>query len=528
MSETDHLILSVEAANNNNNIINNNNNYNSNNNNNDHNNNRCQSLDDLLEYVSGDGLDLRGRYTLWLTCACGLANASDAVEIVAVSFIVSSVKDEFDITGFQEGLLTSVIFLGMMIGGWLWGSLSDTLGRCRVLSMCLLVNAFFGFVSAFCPEYYSLLVCRFLSGLGVGGSIPVIFTYYSEFLPPSSRGSLISLMAISWPVGTLFVSLVAWATLPFEITIGTINNAAWRVFLIPCSLPALCGSIIFWRVADESVKWLYYERRDDVRAYDVLNKIAHAHARPLENVAPLFGPATLSEFYDMEMAQTEEGAVKAENKSGLCDVMESVMTKTRALFTRRQTTLILIQAAIWFSLSFAFYGCYEFLPTYFESINNGTDTDVSPYLSSVITSLAQFPGVLLTAYLLQHPELHIDRAKILAVSLLASCVCLLLGGVVPIDSGMGEVAFMSAFAGASVLAWTILDVITPELAPTDVRSTAYGVLCAVGRVGAIAGNLLFGLFSNQFIIPMVVSSMFLLGGAVLGLLLPSMKGKPIH
>ena len=86
--------------------------------------------------------------------------------------------------------------------------------------------------------------------------------------------------------------------------------------------------------------------------------------------------------------------------------------------------------------------------------------------------------------------------------------------------------------GCSVVGWTVLDVLTPSLSPTSLRSTSYGLLCAIGRVGAVLGDLVFGFYSSSssssFVVPMVVSSIFLFMGAIGGILLPSVKGKEIH
>ena len=49
----------------------------------------------FAEELSGEGLDLKGSYTRELTLKCGLANASDAVEIVAVSFVLTNAEVSF-------------------------------------------------------------------------------------------------------------------------------------------------------------------------------------------------------------------------------------------------------------------------------------------------------------------------------------------------------------------------------------------------------------------------------------------------
>ena len=43
---------------------------------------------------------------------------------------------------------------------------------------------------------------RFLSGVGVGGSIPVVWSYYAEFQPSSRRGAALSVLASFWRWGT--------------------------------------------------------------------------------------------------------------------------------------------------------------------------------------------------------------------------------------------------------------------------------------------------------------------------------------
>ena len=66
----------------------------------------------------------------------------------------------------EEGVLDAIIFLGMMVGGYIWGSLSDLIGRRSCLISSLSFNGLFAFCSAFSPNYPSFLLFRFLSGVG--------------------------------------------------------------------------------------------------------------------------------------------------------------------------------------------------------------------------------------------------------------------------------------------------------------------------------------------------------------------------
>ena len=75
----------------------------------------------------------------------------------------------------------------------MWGSLGDSIGRRNILISAMLVNAAAGAVSSLSQSYAIFLVLRFISGLGVGGSIPVVWSYFAEFQPAARRGAMLRL-----------------------------------------------------------------------------------------------------------------------------------------------------------------------------------------------------------------------------------------------------------------------------------------------------------------------------------------------
>ncbi|KAH7944805.1 hypothetical protein HPB49_000746 [Dermacentor silvarum] len=85
--------------------------------------------------------------------------------------------------------MRGVSFIGMMIGGLLWGNLADKMGRRRTLLSALLTNA-------------------------VGGSIPIVFTYYAEFLLKKHRGRNLCWLLLFWAIGGVFASVMAWGLIP--------------------------------------------------------------------------------------------------------------------------------------------------------------------------------------------------------------------------------------------------------------------------------------------------------------------------
>lgn len=109
-----------------------------------------------------------GKAQIFILLGAGLVLASDSVEVLGIGYVLQYLRleSEFGISLRQVALLSANTFIGMLIGGYLWGGLADISGRRTVLLMSLFINSFFAFLSAFSPNYYFLLIARFLSGIG--------------------------------------------------------------------------------------------------------------------------------------------------------------------------------------------------------------------------------------------------------------------------------------------------------------------------------------------------------------------------
>lgn len=71
----------------------------------------------------------------------------------------------------------------------------------------------------------------------LGGSGPVIWSYFAEFQPKSKRGSMLSFMAAFWTVGNLFVAGLAWWIIPSgKSTRKSIAFAISNAIIKLCSL----------------------------------------------------------------------------------------------------------------------------------------------------------------------------------------------------------------------------------------------------------------------------------------------------
>ncbi|GAU81601.1 MFS transporter [Bosea sp. BIWAKO-01] len=366
----------------------------------------------------------------------GLVWAADAMQVLAVGFTAASIAATFGLSVPQALQTGTLFFLGMLIGAALFGRLADRYGRRRVLLITVACDAVFGLLSVFAPSFAALLALRFLTGIAVGGTLPVDYAMMAEFLPPRNRGRWLVMLEGFWAVGTIAVALAAWAA-----SIAGIADA-WRWIFAATALPALVGIWLRFWVPESPLYLLKEGRAEDAKR--VLNQMLRANGK-----AELPSDSAIT----LPPAATSSGLLAPD--------------------LRRRTLLIL---GIWFLVSVSYYGVFTWMPAKLAGEGFGF---VRGYGFLVIVALAQLPGYALAAY---GVETWGRRPTLIGFLLLSAAGCALFVG-----------AGSSTMIGASILlmsfallgTWGALYAFTPELYPTELRGTGMGVAGAMARLGGL-------------------------------------------
>lgn len=87
-----------------------------------------------------------------------------ALENINISVIMPYVKCDLNLTTTEQGILSSISFLGVMITSYCWGFLADTWGRQKVIRIAAFGGFIFSFISAFSINTAILIICRFFAG----------------------------------------------------------------------------------------------------------------------------------------------------------------------------------------------------------------------------------------------------------------------------------------------------------------------------------------------------------------------------
>ena len=170
----------------------------------------------------------------------------DFYDLFLFTFLVSEIQSDLHINAAMLSLCLSVSLLATGLGGIIFGVLGDKFGRKRVLQWTIIVYSIGTFLCAFSWSYWSLVVFRFITGLGVGGEWGIGQTYINETFPDKLRAKFGAFMQSGAPVGVILAAIVGGLISP---TIG------WRMSFLVSILPAFIV-IVVRRHLKESDVWL--------------------------------------------------------------------------------------------------------------------------------------------------------------------------------------------------------------------------------------------------------------------------------
>ena len=96
--------------------------------------------------------------------------------------------------------INSVFIFGWMFGGITWGFLCDRIGRSRTVVLSTICFGLFTLLTGMVSSWFGVMVCRFMSGFGVGGVLVTTTILVSETWSGKKRAVALGILSISIPV----------------------------------------------------------------------------------------------------------------------------------------------------------------------------------------------------------------------------------------------------------------------------------------------------------------------------------------
>ncbi|MGH3645547.1 MAG: MFS transporter, partial [Mycobacterium sp.] len=384
-------------------------------------------------------------------------------DIADIGYALPAISKEFGLTG-SEGVFIAVAvgLVGYVVGSIGIGSLADRFGRYRMLILTMSLTAVGAFGDAAAQGLVSLIVFRFITGMGVGADLNLVSTYVSELAPARVRGRI--------TVITFLVGIVGQAVTPF-IALALVPNFSfgWRLLFVIGGAIALLGLGVR-TVLPESPRWEVLHGRFDGAERTVRQMEEACTARGIALTAP-------------EPEPVVKGDVA--NRGGLF----------APPYGRRLAVLI----AMWFLW---YIGNYGFLGDAAQLITDKGDALGGSILFLAIGAIGYPVGAGVMFLLVERLERRI---------LIFFSTVVWLGGMLLIGSFAGDVvislgAFLAAVALGCYL--QVAYTFTAESFPTRTRATGFALSDGIGHGGGAIGALA---------LPVVVSSWsFFAGFALIG------------
>lgn len=161
-------------------------------------------------------LRLTSRVTARVLMVCWLAILFEGYDVGVMGVVLPALADDkaWHLSPLQLGALGSYGLLGMFFGAFLIGTLSDLLGRRRMLLTCAALFSLTMAGAAWAPTPGWFALFRFVGGLGLGGVIPVAAALTIEYSAPHRRNFNYGLMYSGYSLGILCAAAVAIQLLP--------------------------------------------------------------------------------------------------------------------------------------------------------------------------------------------------------------------------------------------------------------------------------------------------------------------------
>ncbi|WP_011301823.1 MFS transporter [Cupriavidus necator] len=197
------------------------------------------------------------------------------------SYAAPTIKAHTGMSTEQIGVISSALYVGMVIGALAGGWLSDRVGRRPVLVWGTVMYSLGVIVTAFVPGYEMILTSRFVTGLGVQAATSVLLVYVAEMFPRHARGRFLSLVTMGYTASAVIAAALAMFYLP------TGGPNTWRYLFLAGGIGLLIAPLVYFYLP-ESVRWCVSRGKLEHAAQIVASLEARALRKgPLDDPNPL-------------------------------------------------------------------------------------------------------------------------------------------------------------------------------------------------------------------------------------------------
>jgi MFS family permease len=413
----------------------------------------------------------------------------DGLEVTIVGAVASRLTEPgsgIALTSADIGLAAALYVAGACLGALFFGQLTDRFGRKKLFMVTLGIYLVATILTAFAFAPWYFFLCRFFTGVGIGGEYSAINSAIDELIPARNRGQVDLAINGSFWVGSGLGALVSLLLLDESLFPP---NIGWR-FAFGLGFVLGLGILLVRRHVPESPRWMFLHGRME-EAERIVDQI-EAEVRAETGVDP---PPPAYEI-----------TVRVRDAVRYRDLV-------RIAFQRYPNRAVL-GLALFIGQAFLYNAVVFDLGTLLSGFFGVSSSSVPFYM--VLFAASNFLGPLLLGRLFD----TVGRIPMISGTYLGSAALVLVLGFLLRAGALTTGAFMvllfaTFFLGSAGASAAYLSV--SEIFPMEIRGLAIALFYAVGTaVGGITGPLLFGNFIHSGNVDLV-SLGFLIGAAAMAI-----------
>ena len=216
---------------------------------------------------------------VWTRVVVGTATFFDGYTTLAIAFVLPVLSKEWHLSPVEIGWIISSGYLGQLIGALTCSWLAERYGRLKILGATIVIYTLMSLFCIFAWSATSLMIFRFVQGIGTGGEVPVASAYINEFASAKGRGRFFLLYEVLFVVGLAVAAILGYILVPLF---------GWQSLIVIGLAPALL-TLPMRFFLPESPRWLIAKGRlaEGEAVVERLERDAIKHGNTLPEPAAL-------------------------------------------------------------------------------------------------------------------------------------------------------------------------------------------------------------------------------------------------
>jgi AAHS family 4-hydroxybenzoate transporter-like MFS transporter len=401
---------------------------------------------DVAQLIDDRGIS---KFNIQLVLFTFLVVLFDGYDIAAMAFAAPSLIRAWGVGQADLAPVFGASLIGMLFGAPLLGYVGDRFGRKRAIILSCLIFGVFTWLSVLATGLHQLFWLRLLAGIGIGGLLPNAISLTAEFAPRRYRATLIILMFSGVSFGGVLPGAVAALLVPAH---------GWQILFTVGGVIPIVVAIICAVALPESIKYLVVKGR------------TADTARLMASVRP-----------DQTFAADAQFTIRDEKQySGL---------SPKHLFGDGLGAITPLLWVLFVMNLMGYFALLSWTPVLLTSAN-------IPLNKAAAAQMVFQLGGTIGGWVLCRPMDKQGLAPVTILFALAVPAVAVIGYIGTISETL--LLIVEFFAGFCVLGLQFgLNAVSGVIYPTSFRANGSGWALGIGRVGAIVGPLLGGLFISM-------------------------------